>query len=73
MIELSYGDGTLKGHRYSELLRALLADQIAWIRDRSHRRRITEENGRDSLALACAADRRAHPEEGSEALARGSA
>ena len=55
-IELSWGDGTNKSHRYGELLRAHMADQIAWIRDRSHARKITEENGRDSLAVACAAD-----------------
>jgi predicted dehydrogenase len=59
MIELAWGDGTLKSHRYGELLRALLADQLAWIRDHSHRRKVTEDNGRDSLAAACAADRRA--------------
>ena len=57
MIELSWGDGTNKSHRYGELLRAFLTDQIAWIRDRSHRRKITEQNGRDSLAVAWAADR----------------
>ncbi len=55
-IELTWGQGTNKSHRYGELLRALMADQIAWIRDRSHTRKITEENGRDSLAAACAAD-----------------
>jgi hypothetical protein len=42
-------------HRYGELLRAMLADQLSWIRDRSHPRRITEQNGRDSLAMALAA------------------
>jgi predicted dehydrogenase len=60
MIELHWGDGTLKSHRYGELLRAFLADQLAWIRDHSHQRRITEKNGRDSLITACAADRLAH-------------
>lgn len=44
-----------KMHRYGELLRAMLADQLAWIRDRHHPRRITEQNGRDSLAMAVAA------------------
>jgi predicted dehydrogenase len=60
MIELSWGDGTNKSHRYGDLLRDMLSDQLAWIRDRSHRRRITEANGRDSLAVAIAADRLAH-------------
>ena len=63
MIELSWGDGTNKSHRYGELLRAILSDQMAWICDRSHRRRITEQNGRDSLAVACAADRLARAQE----------
>ena len=34
-----------------------MTDQLAWIRDHSHPRKITEANGRDSLAVACAADR----------------
>jgi predicted dehydrogenase len=57
MIELTAGEGTNKSHRYGELLRALLADQLAWIRDHSHPRKITEDNGRDSLVMAVAADR----------------
>jgi predicted dehydrogenase len=57
MIEVAWGEGTNKSHRYGELLRAILADQLAWARDRTHARRITELNGRDSLAVACAADR----------------
>ncbi len=56
MIELSWGDGTNKSHRYCELLRNLMTDQLAWIRDHSHPRKITEANGRDSLAVAIAAD-----------------
>jgi hypothetical protein len=57
MLELSWGEGTNKSHRYGYLLRAIMADQLAWIRDRAHQRKITEVNGRDSLAVACAADR----------------
>lgn len=56
-LELTWGEGVVKSHRYGELLRAVMADQAAWIRDRSHLRRITETNGRDSLAIACEADR----------------
>jgi len=37
---------------YADSIRALLADQIAHIRDRSRPRRITEANGRAALALA---------------------
>ncbi len=55
MIELTAGYDTPKMHRYGELLRAMIADQIAWIRDPGHARRITERNGRDSLAMALAA------------------
>jgi hypothetical protein len=39
---------------------SLLADQVAWIRDHAHPRRITEENGRASLALAIEAARMAN-------------
>jgi hypothetical protein len=38
----------------------MMEDQVAWIRDRSHVRKVTEANGRDSLALACEADALAH-------------
>jgi predicted dehydrogenase len=55
-VDLFWGEGTNKSHRYGELLRALMGDQVAWIRDRSHARKITEDNGRDSLAAACEAD-----------------
>jgi predicted dehydrogenase len=61
MVELSYGDGRRKSHLYGELLRAMMADQVAWIVDRGHRRVVTEANGRDSLATACEADALAHP------------
>jgi hypothetical protein len=37
----------------------LFADQLGWIRDRGHRRRLTEADGVASVALACAADRMA--------------
>lgn len=51
-IDLRHGLGVDKSRRYCELLRALFADQLAWIHDRSHARKITERNGRDSLAMA---------------------
>ncbi len=59
-LEMAYGEGESKMHRYGQLLRALLVDQVAWIRDRSHQRRLTEENGRASLALAIEATRMAN-------------
>lgn len=57
LIELYADEAAVKLHRYGALLRALLSDQIAWIEDRRHPRRITEQNGRDSLAMALASDK----------------
>lgn len=59
-FELYWGEGRQKMPLYCDLLRRMMADQIAWIRDRRHVRKITEQNGRDSVAMACAADRLAH-------------
>jgi predicted dehydrogenase len=56
-IELRQGLGDDKMQRYCELLRGLFSDQMAWLSDRAHLRRITERNGRDSLAMAVAATR----------------
>ena len=41
---------------YCELLRRMMIDQAAWIRDRGHVRKVDEQNGRDSVTMACAAD-----------------
>ncbi len=57
---LTYGEGVDKLHRYGELLRAMLTDQSAWLRDPSHERVITEANGRTSLVLAEEATKMAH-------------
>ncbi|HEV7867196.1 MAG TPA: Gfo/Idh/MocA family oxidoreductase [Chthoniobacteraceae bacterium] len=54
-IELHQGLGDDKQRRYCELLRTLFDDQLAWLSDRSHARKITERNGRDSVAMAAAA------------------
>jgi len=62
MIGLTDGLGELKMHRYGALLRSMLEDQLAWIADRKHVRKIAEENGRDSLVMAWAADELAHAE-----------
>lgn len=59
MLELTGGHEP-KMHRYGDLLRAMLTDQIAWIENHAHVRRITEQNGRDSLATAVEATRLAH-------------
>jgi predicted dehydrogenase len=60
-FELQWGEWRQKMRVYCELLRDMMTDQLAWIRDRRHKRKITEQNGRDSVAMACAADRLAHP------------
>ncbi len=60
-FELHWGDWRQKSRTYCELLRGFMADQVAWVRDRGHVRKTTEQNGRDSVAVACAADRMAHP------------
>jgi predicted dehydrogenase len=60
MIDLSFGAGQNKTHLYGALLRSMMADQVAWMRDRSHPRRVSEANGRESLAVAVAADRLSH-------------
>lgn len=59
-FNLGYGLGQNKMVRYGELLRAMMADQIAWIHDHSHQRKITEFNGRDSLVVAAMATQLAH-------------
>src|SRR4051794_39365216 len=59
-IELAFGDGQAKSRLYGRLLRSVIEDQVAWIRDRNHQRVVTEANGRDSLAAACEADALAH-------------
>lgn len=57
IVDLSVGDGQAKAPLYGRLLRSMMEDQAAWIRDRGHHRVVTEANGRESLALACEADR----------------
>jgi predicted dehydrogenase len=56
-FDLHWGESRQKLQVYCELLRAIMRDQIAWIEDRTHQRIVVEENGRESLALACSADR----------------
>lgn len=60
-IDLRSGMEAEKMRRYCELLRALLSDQIAWLKDPSHARVINEDIGRNSLAMACAATQLADP------------
>jgi hypothetical protein len=60
MLELHSNEGQQKWHTYGDLLRALMRDQMEWIRDREHERLITAQNGRESLRMALEADRLAH-------------
>jgi predicted dehydrogenase len=60
MLELTGGSDRHKMHIYGDLLRAVLGDQMAWIENHAHPRRISEQNGRDSLALAVESTRLAH-------------
>ncbi len=51
-IELRFGDDVPKMQRYGELLQNLLKDQLLYLENPNHPRRITEENGRSSLRYA---------------------
>jgi len=51
-VWLRYAAYLDKQAAYADGIRALLADQVAYIRDRSHARRVTEADGRDALILA---------------------
>jgi predicted dehydrogenase len=66
-FELHCGENRQKSRVYCELLRAFLADQTAWVNDSAHVRKTTEQNGRDSVAMAYAADRLAHHPYGPDA------
>ncbi|MDQ3622443.1 MAG: hypothetical protein M3463_08155 [Verrucomicrobiota bacterium] len=59
-FSLSGTPGLAKMDLYGEMLRALLRDQLAALRDPAHARRIDETNGLASLATAVAAQRLAH-------------
>lgn len=59
LAEMSFTVGKDKLGIYGDVVRDLAADQIAWIRDPGHRRRLTEAEGVASVAMACDADRMA--------------
>ncbi len=60
MIEMIQDADVEKTHRYGRLLRELVRDQLAYLKDGGHERRITERNGRRSLEVALQADHLAH-------------
>jgi len=51
-IHLEHTPAPDKQTVYADSVRDLMADQLAFIHDRAHRRRITEANGRAAVALA---------------------
>jgi predicted dehydrogenase len=67
IVNITYGLETDKMSRYGELLRDMLRDQVRWIHDRAHVRKLTEENGRESLAMAVDATRLADKSEHAKA------
>jgi len=56
LVEIAFTTGKDKLGIYGDVVADLAADQMAWIRDPAHRRRLTEAEGVASVALACAAD-----------------
>jgi predicted dehydrogenase len=52
MIRLEYGKDARKEDIYRVILRDMIADQVKWIGDRSHKRIITGLNGINSLKMA---------------------
>lgn len=61
MDDLAFGQSKLKIHRYGELLRTLLVDQLASIDDGCHVRTTNDRNGHDAFVLAVQANRAARP------------
>jgi predicted dehydrogenase len=59
LVEIRFSTGLDKLGIYAQVVRDLAADQVAWIRDPSHVRRLTEAESVASVAMACAADRMA--------------
>lgn len=51
LFDLEWRNPREKQALYCDLLRRFAGDQIAWIRNRQHCRRVTEQNGRDSVAV----------------------
>jgi predicted dehydrogenase len=54
-VRLTFRPNEDKQAVYADSVRALLTDQISYLRDRSHARRVSESNGREAVALAEAA------------------
>lgn len=61
-IKLEHKSRLDKPTLYTNAIRSLILDQIAFVRNRQHHRKITEENGREALATALIATRAAEEE-----------
>lgn len=59
MIRLEYGKNNRKEDIYKIILRDMIADQVKWINDRTHKRIITGLNGVNSLKMAWESDTKA--------------
>ena len=59
-VRLDYADPLSKQDLYTKCVRDLLADQVAWLVDAGHRRKVTEDSGLSALRLAEAATDLAH-------------
>ncbi len=52
MLDLHWGLDDQKMHNYGRLLRAMMGDQLAYLRNPNHERVLTEQNGYRSLKMA---------------------
>jgi predicted dehydrogenase len=56
-LEITYDPNPGKLRAYGACVRDMLRDQVRWIYNRDHARKLTEQNGRESLAMAVEATR----------------
>jgi predicted dehydrogenase len=70
-ITLKAGVESEKMSRYGELVRALLADQLAWAKDLTHCRQLTESDSREAVRVAVAATSLARSADQSNGYAQG--
>jgi predicted dehydrogenase len=59
-IEITYDPNLGKLRCYCDCIRDMMRDQVRWIYNRDHVRKLTEQNGRESLSMAVEATRLAH-------------
>lgn len=52
LVKLDAGDNDLKYSIYGQLLKDMMDDQIKWLNDRNHQRKITEVNAFNSVKMA---------------------